>query len=87
MVIILHHKIKNYKDMSKQIRKISEELEELKEASLDYKYNNGYIYNIGNELFDIIQACKTLLENEFTTDEIKELQLKHNNKIKERLET
>lgn len=75
-----------YKGMMAQIRKIDEELSELKEAVLDKKYshiiNNG---QIASEAFDVIEACFTLLKNECWFDDIQNAYIEHRNKLQERM--
>jgi regulator of sigma D len=85
MIIKLDYKSNEYKDLRSQIFKLMEEVKEVEHAYLDFKYSNGIITDVGLELYDIIQTCATLLENQFSCDEIQLIQSIHNNKIKRRL--
>lgn len=76
----------NYKDLQKQILKIHEETKEIELAFLHNKFGDGRFKKIGKETFDLIQTCLTLLNNNFTDEEIIELEIEHNMKIKERLD-
>lgn len=84
-IISLPFNIPNYRSLQNQILKVYEELEELREAYFDHKYANGSMDKVGYETYDVIQACLTLLNNNFSDNEILEIEKNHNMKIKERL--
>lgn len=80
---------KEYKDKQKQILKMEEEIKEIFIEYLNYKYmedKTGYKIKIGQEIFDLMQTCVTYLNNNYTDEEILQLENNHNFKLKRRLD-
>lgn len=77
--IMLFNEVPEFKNNIDQIKKINEELEEV---ITEFKNRNKE--NMGQELFDLIQAIWTMIINNYNNDEIYYFQNKLIDKMKER---
>ena len=66
---------------SEQLMKIKEELWEVQQAIINYKYKTGEKEEILKELFDLRQTIETMMRLFFNTQEIKDYAPKHVKKM------
>lgn len=83
--ILMYNNCK-YDDISTQRKKIEEEYKEALHAIMKYKYDEvrENKNDMAGELFDVMQACYTLLRNNFSEFDLQDLNHKHLAKLIER---